>query len=78
MNYQFNRIWNAGLIFDFSDDIEEEIYKSVGIFAGFSPVEETSVFRLRLHQEYRGTEDPYLSLVAQIIWALGPHKPHQF
>ncbi len=78
VNYQFNRIWNTGLILDFSDDIEEESYQSIGIFAGFSPVEESSVFRLRLHQVYHGAEDPHLSLVAQIIWALGPHKPHQF
>ncbi|NHZ85395.1 MAG: hypothetical protein GWP19_05885 [Planctomycetia bacterium] len=77
-NYQFNRIWNAGLIFDFSTDIEEEPYKSIGIFAGFSPVEESSVLRLRLHHECHGNESPRLSLVAQIIWALGPHKPHQF
>lgn len=78
LNYQFNRIWNAGMIMDYSDDLEEETYKSVGVFAGFSPVEESSVFRLRLHQAYHGDEDPYLTLIAQIIWALGPHKPHQF
>lgn len=78
LNYQFNRIWNIGLIFDFSDDIHEESYQSIGIFAGFSPVEESSVFRLRIHQAYHGAEDPQFSLVAQIIWALGPHKPHQF
>ncbi len=78
LNYQFNRVWNAGLIFDYSDDIHEEQYKSIGIFAGFSPVEESSVFRFRVHQEYHGDEDPHLTFVAQIIWSLGPHKPHQF
>ncbi len=78
LNYQFNRVWNTGLILDFSNDIEEESYQSIGIFAGFSPVEESSVFRLRFHQVYHGDEEPLFSLVAQIIWALGPHKPHQF
>ena len=78
LNYQFNRVWNIGLILDFSDDIEEEAYQSIGIFTGFSPVEESSVFRLRLHQAYHGDKESHLSLVAQIIWALGPHKPHQF
>jgi len=78
LNYQFNRVWNAGLILDYSDDIEEETYRSFGIFAGFSPVEESSVFRLRLHQAYHGNEDPQFTLVLQAIWALGPHKPHQF
>lgn len=78
INYQFNRIWNAGIIVDYTNDMEEESYKSFGLFAGFSPVEESSVFRLRLHQSYHGDEDPYFTVVAQIIWALGPHKPHQF
>ena len=77
-NYQFNRVWNTGLIYDFSDDIEEESYRSIGIFAGFSPVEESSVFRLRIHRACHGSNEPHFSLVAQIIWALGPHKPHQF
>ena len=78
LNYQFNRIWNTGLIFDYSNDIEEESYKSIGVFVGFSPVEESSLFRLRVHQTYHGNEDPNLTFVAQVIWSLGPHKPHQF
>lgn len=78
LNYQFKRIWNTGFIFDYSNDIEEESYKSIGVFVGFSPVEESSVFRLRVHQAYHGNEDPNLTFVAQVIWSLGPHKPHQF
>lgn len=77
-NYQFNRVWNAGLIYDFTDDLDEEKYNSIGAFVGFSPAEESSVFRLRVHQDYHGDEDPNLTVVAQIIWSLGPHKPHQF
>jgi len=77
-NYQFNRIWNAGVILDYSNDIEEETYKSFGLFAGFSPAEESSVFRFRVHQAYHGEEDPVLTFVAQILWSLGSHKPHQF
>jgi len=77
-NYQFNRVWNAGLIYDFTDDLDEETYNSIGAFVGFSPAEESSVFRFRVHQEYHGDEDPNLTFVAQIIWSLGPHKPHQF
>jgi len=77
-NYQFNRIWNAGIILDYSNDIEEETYKSFGLFAGFSPVEESSVFRFRVHQEYHGDDNPNLAFVAQVLWSLGPHKPHQF
>lgn len=77
-NYQFNRIWNAGAIFDYSSDMEEMEYHSFGFFFGFSPVEESSVFRVRLHREIHGDGEPYFSVVTQIIWSLGPHKPHRF
>ena len=77
-NYQFNRVWNVGLIYDFTDDLDEETYNSIGAFVGFSPAEESSVFRFRVNQEHHGDEDPNLTFVAQIIWSLGPHKPHQF
>jgi len=77
LNMQFNKVWNGGLIVDYSNDLDEAEYKSVGLFVGFSPVEESSVFRIRLHQEYHDKK-PAFSIVGQIIWSLGPHKPHRF
>ncbi len=78
INIQFSRIWNVGLIADYSSNFKEARYSSIGLFAGFSPVEESSVFRLRVHQNWHGDEDPEWSVTGQIIWSLGPHKPHQF
>jgi hypothetical protein len=76
INYQFRRIWNIGLIGDYSDNIDGSAYSSFGVFAGFSPVEESSVLRIRLHRSNVKVEDSSWSIVAQLIWSLGPHKPH--
>ncbi len=78
MNYQFNKQWNVGVVADFSSDIDEDSFKSYGAFAGFSPAEESSVFRLVVSQEQHGDEETHFGVKGQIIWALGPHKPHQF
>ena len=78
LNMQLNKVWNGGFIVDYSNNLDEAEYKSFGLFAGFSPVEESSVFRIRLHQEYYGDKKPAFSIVGQIIWSLGPHKPHRF
>lgn len=78
VNYQFNRAWNLGLILDYSSSLEDEKYASLGVFFGFSPVEESSVFRVRILREYHGNEKPHLSVVTQAIWSLGPHKPHRY
>lgn len=77
MNYQFNKRWNMGVVTDFSSDIDGEAYNSFGVFAGFSPAEESSVFRLAVSKIHHGEESD-LNITGQIIWALGPHKPHQF
>ncbi len=78
LNMQFNKVWNAGLIADYASELDEAEYKSFGLFVGFSPVEESSVFRLRLHQEQYGKKTPVFTVTGQLIWSLGPHKPHLF
>ena len=78
LNMQINKVWNAGFIIDYASEMDEAPYNSFGFFVGFSPVEESSVLRVRLHQEYHGDEDPVFSVVGQLIWSLGPHKPHRF
>ena len=76
-SYQFNQIWNTGLMLEYSSDLEEEAFIGAGIFMGFSPVEGSSVFRLRLHYGVHG-EEVQITTGGQIIWSLGPHKPHVF
>ncbi len=77
-NLQFNQVWNAGVVLDYCSDVEEATYLGTGIFVGYSPAEESSVFRLRVHWAVHGDEAPELSIMGPIIWGLGPHKPHRF
>jgi len=76
-NLQFNQVWNAGVVLDYCSDMAEANYLGTGIFAGYSPAEHSSVFRLRVHQAVHGSEKEF-TVMCQIIWALGPHKPHKF
>lgn len=76
INYQFRKVWNMGLISDYSSHLEGGTYRSAGAFMGYSPVEETTVIRLGFHQPYEGQGQPALRL--QVVWSLGPHKPHEF
>ena len=78
LNLQVNQVWNGGLMADYSSDIDEESYWSAGLFLGFSPVEESSVLRLRLLRSVHGDEEAEYGAIAQLIWSLGPHKPHVF
>ena len=78
VNIQLNKIWNIGLIVDYSSELDDMEYMSFGGFIGFSPVEESSVFRFRIQREYVGNDKTSFSVLGQIIWSLGPHKPHRF
>lgn len=78
LNYQFRKVWNAGMIMDYANHLEEAAYQSIGVFAGYSPAEETTVVRVFLKQEKHGDESPSSLIQAQLLWSLGPHKAHQF
>jgi len=78
VNYQFKKVWNTGAIADYSSNLDGAVYQSVGLFVGFSPAEETTVFRLLIKQEQHGEEDSQLQIQTQLLWSLGPHKAHQF
>lgn len=78
LNYQFNKVWNAGFILDYSSDIEEEVYQSGGLFIGFSPVEESTMLRIFAKQAKHGDHNEGFLLQAQLLWSLGPHKTHKF
>ncbi|UCH11000.1 MAG: hypothetical protein JSU61_03675 [Fidelibacterota bacterium] len=76
-NLQFSQVWNWGVVLDYHSDIEEETHYSAGVFLGYSPVEESSVFRLAVTGVDQGGEREVM-VIGQIIWSLGPHKPHRF
>ncbi|MBC8192894.1 MAG: hypothetical protein ISR87_07410 [Candidatus Marinimicrobia bacterium] len=76
-NYKFNRKWNIGLMLDGLKHEGEEIAWSPGVFFGFSPVEESTVLRVVLQNNTHDDKSDLLTLI-QLIWSLGPHKPHSF
>ncbi|MFQ6612967.1 MAG: hypothetical protein ACE5D2_07690 [Fidelibacterota bacterium] len=79
VNYQCNRAWNVGFVVDYySSNLEGTDPSAPALFFGFSPVEESSVWRLKIGPVDSRKPSGQWSVQSQIIWALGPHKPHQF
>tara|TARA_B100000929_G_scaffold133718_1_gene105941 strand:+ start:3634 stop:4722 length:1089 start_codon:yes stop_codon:yes gene_type:complete len=79
INYQFNKSFNFGIIGDYYKETYKETEINPSIFFGFSPAEESTVFRLKVGQvEDHESHKKHLKTTAQIIWSLGPHKPHRY
>lgn len=82
VNFQFNKAWNVGVMGDFWDFDLADIYSmDPSIFIGFSPAEESAVLRIRIGQvanDHEGHDEKHLKTTAQLIWSLGPHKPHRY
>lgn len=79
--WKWRRRYDAGLFFDYSQQPMEpdQDARAFGLYFGFMPVEETSRFSIIWRREtadfHRGIRS---SLTLQILWSLGPHKPHSF
>jgi len=79
-DYVFGRHWNVGPLLDYAQDpFDPDLSQTgVGAFAGYSVFEETTVFRLLdRHDSYPDGESG-ISGTLQVLFGLGPHKPHQF
>lgn len=80
-DYQFKRRFNVGALIDYSQTPESaSIYQiGYGAFFGFSLAEETYRANLLIRQDDgKDWDKPYQSIFLQLLWSLGPHKPHQF
>jgi len=79
--FQFRRKYDIGLYYDWTQDafVQDAGTKAYGGYFGFMPVEDTArfslVYRLEESDFYEGTGH---SLTFQVLWSLGPHKPHPF
>jgi hypothetical protein len=81
IDYQFKRRFNIGAFVDYSQPPEaDSIYQmGYGVFAGFSLAEETYRIGLLLRQDDgKDWEKPYQTILVQLLWSLGPHKPHTY
>jgi hypothetical protein len=77
INYQFMKHYTVGLGYSGGDHpIEEaEEIKSFSAFMGYAPFEESIIFRLKFNRDLELKKN---KIELQAVFALGPHKPHQF
>ncbi len=81
LDYQFRRRFDAGAFIDYSQSpiSRQDHQTGFGLFGGFAVAEETYRLGLLLRQD-QGTalDKTYQSIIVQLLWSLGPHKPHTF
>jgi len=81
LDVQFRRQYNAGVFLDYAQTptLEKPGQAGFGVFAGFSLVEETYRLGLLVRRDQGSAlVRPYQTVILQLLWSLGPHKPHQF
>lgn len=81
VDYQFRQRYNLGAMGDWVQGAEDEAgeFWRLGGFVGFAPAEETSLLRLLVtYEKDASTEAGYWSGILQLVFSLGPHKPHAF
>jgi hypothetical protein len=81
VDYQFRQRYNIGAMGDWvqgAKDKAEKLWR-LGGFVGFAPVEETSLLKaLVTYNKDVATDEGYWSGIFQLVFSLGPHKPHAF
>jgi hypothetical protein len=80
-DFQFRQRYNIGAMGDWVQGAEDETEKfwRLGGFVGFAPVEETSLLRLLVaYNKDVAADNGYWSGILQLVFSLGPHKPHAF
>lgn len=89
IDYRFRQRYNLGLIGEYvrrelpgdpsvgTTESTNSIWRS-GLYIGFSPVEETSLVRIAGHFTQPENERGFWEVTAQLVFSLGPHKPHNF
>lgn len=80
LDFQFRKRFNVGAIYDWTQGLEdrEEVKWRWGLFGGFSLLEETTRYQLVVRQEHHPKLKPFFTAIVQVLWSLGPHKPHTF
>jgi hypothetical protein len=81
IDYQFQKRYNAGILLDYSQTPTDNKLSQTGLgaFAGFSVAEETYRVQLLIrHDQGPALAKSFETIELQLLWSLGPHKPHQF
>ena len=77
---QVRRHWNFGALIDhtqLAEDADSD-RTGVGIFAGYSLFEETTLVRFLVRRDAASGQDEETTYQLQLVSSMGPHKPHQF
>lgn len=80
VDWQFDRRWNAGLKLDRAQwlDREERDWRAEA-FVNFRLLEESTLFRFLVRREGGDSfEAPRWTTALQLVFSLGPHRPHMF
>lgn len=80
-DYRLKRHWNVGALVDYVEPLEHEGESRLGLggFVGYSVFEESTVIRMLVrHDDMPGDAGGETRVVAQILFGMGPHKPHQY
>ncbi len=80
IDYRFRQKYNAGSMFEYSQDVNDasaHVSRIAG-FAGFAPIEETTLIRLAGDWTEPNEGEGFWTLTLQFVFSLGPHQPHNF
>ena len=83
-DYNFRKRYEAGFKYERFQRSElnaagEKLWdQSVGVFAGISLMEETTLFRFNWDRFIPEDLEAYNTFTIQALWSMGPHKAHQF
>jgi hypothetical protein len=79
-DWQFRQRWNGGVKLDRSEGLESsDAIRRAEAFVNFRLMEESTLFRLLVRHEERDASNVTDTLTAlQLVFSLGPHRPHAF
>jgi hypothetical protein len=79
-NAQYRTHYNAGLLYEQYQDPAKpaDIDRAIKPFAGFAVLEESTIVRLSYEYFVAGASKANNTVELQLLFAMGPHKAHQF
>ena len=78
-DYNFATRYNLGASVErFGDPGSGGTISSVGAFAGYALLEETTAFRADWRRTAPEGADAVNTITLRVIYSMGPHKAHQF
>lgn len=82
-DYQFLKTYSVGARFDWSQSPydDDDKARTIAVFFGYYPVEETLGLRLQYQNtrtDIAGVSQSVNSIALQVLFSLGPHKAHPF